>query len=98
MGEKGVAKNSLIGLKGTIINFRIGRDNPRFRQLIIAFEKLPEGVKPDNLIGRVVEVRWKGKIFRGRIYKKHGKKHVRAIFDKGLPGNVLGEAEVVIIK
>ena len=89
---------NLVGLKGTVVNFRIGNKNPRFRQLILKFENLPEGVKPDNLIGRHVEVRWKNKTFRGRIYKRHGKKYVRAIFSKGLPGNVLGESEVVIIK
>jgi len=90
--------SSVIGLRGTIINFRIGMGNPKFRQLILYFENLPPGMKPDNLIGRVVEVRWKGETFKGRIYKKHGKKFVRAIFDKGLPGNVLDEAEVVIVK
>ncbi|MGQ4892722.1 MAG: 50S ribosomal protein L35ae [Candidatus Njordarchaeia archaeon] len=88
----------VIGLKGTVVNFRIGNKNPRFRQLILKFENLPEGIKPDNLIGRQVEVKWKNKTFKGRIYKKHGKKYVRAIFDKGLPGNILGESEVTIIK
>lgn len=92
------AESTLIGLKGSIVNFRIGNRNPRHRQVILRFDDLPEGVKPDNLIGRVVEVRWKNKVFKGRIYKKHGKKFVRAIFDKGLPGNVLWESEVVIVK
>jgi len=91
-------KDKLIGLKGVVVHFRIGRDNQRHRQLILRFDNLPEGVKPDNLIGRTVVVRWKGKEFKGRIYKKHGKHGVRAIFDKGLPGQILGDSEVEIIK
>ena len=88
----------IIGLEGYIVNFRIGNKSPRFRQVIVRFDELPEGVHLDNLIGRVIEVRWKNKVFRGRIYRKHGKKALRAIFDKGLPGQVLGNSKVVIVK
>jgi len=92
-------ENKLIGLEGVIVNFRIGNKSPRFRQVILRFDNLPPGVKPDNLIGHVVEIQWKKKRFRGRIYKKHGKKAVRAIFNKGLPGQVLlGNTKVVVIK
>ena len=88
----------VIGLKGVVVNFRIGNRNQRNRQLILKFEDLPEGVKPDNLIGRTVVVRWKNKEFKGRIYKRHGKRFVRAIFPKGLPGQVVGNSEVEIVK
>lgn len=90
-------EDKLIGLKGIVVNFRIGRANQRHRQLILKFENLPEGVKPDNLIGRKVVVRWKNKEFKGRIYRKHGREGVRAIFDKGLPGQILGDSEVEIV-
>ncbi len=90
--------NKVIGLKGVVVNFRIGNKNQRNRQLILKFENLPEGVKPDNLIGRTVVVRWKNKEFKGRIYRKHGSRYVRAIFPKGLPGQILGNSEVEIIK
>ena len=88
----------LIGLEGTIVNFRIGNKSPRWRQVIVRFENLPPGVKIDNLVGRVVEIRWKDKKFRGRIYRRHGRKALRVILDKGLPGQVLGNARVVIVK
>lgn len=88
----------VIGLEGSVVNFRIGNKSPRMRQVIIRFDNLPAGLKLDNLIGRVVEIRWKNKVFRGRIYRLHGKKAVRAIFEKGLPGQILGNSKVVIVK
>jgi len=90
--------NEIIGLEGVIVNFRIGNKNPRIRQLIIRFDDLPPRLKIDNLIGRTIEVVWKSKKFRGRIYRRHGKNAVRAIFKKGLPGQVLGSSRVYIVK
>jgi len=90
-------KKRVVGLEGSVVNFRIGNKSPRLRQVIIRFDNLPEGLKPDNLIGHTVEIRWKNKVFRGRIYKTHGKKAVRAIFNKGLPGQILGNSKVVIV-
>lgn len=90
----------IIGLKGVVVNFRIGSKgrNPRWRQLILKFE-LPEGVKPDDLIGRVVEIRWRNKTFRGKIYRKHGKNAVRAFFKVPPPGQILlGGYELVIVQ
>ena len=91
-------KSKVIGLKGVVVHFRIGNKNQRHRQVILKFENLPEGIKPDNLIGRTVVIRWRDKEFKGRIYKRHGKNHVRAIFPKGLPGQILGNSEVEIIR
>ncbi len=98
MGEGNI--NKIIGLKGVVVNFRIGSKgrNPRWRQLILRFD-LPEGVKPDDLIGRVVEIRWRDKTFRGRIYRRHGKNAVRAFFKTPPPGQILlGNYELVIVK
>jgi len=89
---------NIIGLEGTIVNFRIGNKSPRWRQIIVRFDNLPPSIKPDNLIGRIVEIRWKNKVFRGKIYRKHGRKAVRVLLSKGLPGQVLGNAKVVIVK
>lgn len=90
----------IIGLRGYIVNFRIGSKgrNPRWRQLIVRFD-LPEGLKPDNLIGRTVELRWKNKVFRGKIYRKHGKNCVRVFFETPPPGQVLlGNYDLKIVK
>ena len=87
------------GLKGVIVNYRIGSKgrNPRWRQVILRFE-LPENMKPDMLIGKTVEIRWRGKVFRGKIYREHGKHAVRALFRRAPPGQILlGGYEVVII-
>ena len=82
--------SSLKKIKGVIVNFRIGSKgrNPRWRQVILRFD-LPENMKRDMLIGKTVIIRWRDKIFRGRIYRKHGKYAVRALFKKPLPGQVL---------
>ena len=90
-------KEKVIGLEGRIVNFRIGNKNPRWRQIIVVFPNLPPGIKPDNLIGRKVEIIWKNKVFKGKIYRKHGNKAVRVMVKKGLPGQVLGEAIVRIV-
>ncbi len=90
--------SEIIGLEGVVVNFRIGNKSPRMRQLIIKFDNLPPKLRVDNLIGRTVEVVWRNKKFRGRIYRRHGKNAVRAIFKKGLPGQILGGSKVYIIK
>ena len=86
-------------IKGSIVNFRIGSKgrNPRWRQVILRFE-LPPNMKPDMLIGKTVVVKWRNKIFKGKIYRKHGKYAVRALFKKALPGQVLlGGYQIEII-
>ncbi len=91
--------DQIIGLRGVIVNYRIGSKgrNPRWRQLILRFD-LPENVRPDDLIGRIVEIRWRDKVFKGRIYRKHGKHAVRAFFKKPPPSQILlGNYEVVIV-
>ncbi len=90
-------KEKLQGMEGHIVNFRVGNRNPRFDQLILDFD-LPDSVNPDDLIGLQVTVGWKAKEFHGKIYRKHGKSHVRARFRKPLPGQVVvpGEASVTI--
>lgn len=91
-------KEKLVNERGRIIHFRVGSSNPRNRQLILEFPDLPDDVNPDDLIGFDVQVKWKQKEFKGRIYRKHGKSNVRARFKKPLPGQVVipGEAEVII--
>ncbi|MHA1665042.1 MAG: hypothetical protein ACTSVW_04340 [Candidatus Njordarchaeales archaeon] len=87
----------LKNLEGKIINFRIGNRNPRFRQLIVKFENLPKGFKPDNLIGRKVIIKWRKKIFKGKIFRKHGKDALLILTKKGLPGQVLGDGKVYLV-
>lgn len=91
-------KEQVTGLEGNIVNFRIGNSNPRYDQLILDFTELPDGIKIDNLIGLDITLEWRDTEFKGRIYTKHGNSHVRARFQKPLPGQVVlpGEATVRI--
>ncbi|MCR8433200.1 MAG: 50S ribosomal protein L35ae [Crenarchaeota archaeon] len=85
-------------IKGVIVNYRIGSKgrNTRWRQVIIKFD-LPSNIKIDELIGKKVEVHWRGKVFKGKLYRKHGKYSLRALFEKSLPGQVLlGQYDIVV--
>lgn len=93
-----MSRPDLSKIKGVIVNFRIGSKgrNPRWRQAIIRFD-MPPGTKVDEFIGKTIEVHWQGKIFKGKLYRKHGKYSLRALFEKALPGQVLlGQYKIVI--
>ena len=76
--------------KGKVIQFRRGRKTIHERHFLIEVgaKNKEEAAK---LVGK--EVEWKspaGKIIKGKIAATHGNKGVvRAIFEKGLPGQAL---------
>lgn len=77
-------------MKGKVIQFRRGRKTVHERHFLIeAGAKSKE--EAAKLVGK--EVEWKspaGKIIKGKIAASHGNKGVvRAIFEKGLPGQAL---------
>jgi len=80
-------------MKAVISNFRMSRHTMKGNHLIVK----PEGVskKEDavKLIGKSVV--WKspaGKEIKGKVAKEHGRNgFVRVIFERGLPGQSLGE-------
>ena len=87
-------------MKGIIIQFRRSRHviHERHFLLDLGMQNREEAKK---LVGRIVE--WKspsGKIISGKISDAHGNKGlVRAIFEKGLPGQALtNEIEIHDIK
>jgi len=77
-------------MKATVVQFRRGRKTYKPRHFI-----LDAGCKSreeaEKFIGK--EVEWKspaGKIIKGKISSAHGNKGlVRAIFEKGLPGQAV---------
>jgi len=76
--------------KGTVIQFRRGKQYYHPRHFILDFGcKTKE--EAQKLVGK--EVKWKspaGKILAGKISSSHGNKGmVRAIFEKGLPGQAI---------
>jgi len=84
-------------MKGKVIQFRRGRKTIHERHFLIEVEGIKTRKEAGKFVGK--EVIWKspaGKIIKGRISSAHGNKGVvRAIFEKGLPGQaVTTEVEI----
>ncbi|MHA1301787.1 MAG: 50S ribosomal protein L35ae [Candidatus Helarchaeota archaeon] len=79
-------------MSGTIVNYRRSRHTQHTKHILIKFDDYNDDKKAAILIGR--EVIWEtqsGKLMRGKIVATHGRNGVvRAIFEKGLPGEALG--------
>jgi len=77
--------------KGKVIQFRRGRHTVHERHFLIEIESVKTREEAGKLVGK--EVEWKspaGKIIKGKISSAHGNKGVvRAIFEKGLPGQAV---------
>jgi len=86
-------------MKGKVIQFRRGRHTIQERHFILDFG-LKNKEEAAKLSGKTVE--WKssaGKIITGRISASHGNKGlVRAIFERGLPGQAVVDVDEVEIK
>ncbi|MBM3228497.1 50S ribosomal protein L35ae [Candidatus Pacearchaeota archaeon] len=77
-------------MKGKIVQFRRGRHVVHERHFLIDVGVITKK-ETEKFIGKTVE--WKspaGKIIKGKISACHGSKGiVRAIFEKGLPGQAI---------
>ena len=73
---------------GKVIQFRRGRKTVHERHFLIEIEDISNKEEAQKFVGK--NVIWKspaGKIIKGKISGSHGNKGlVRAIFDRGLPG------------
>lgn len=78
-------------MKGRVIQFRRGRHTVHERHFLIEIEGISNRKDAEKLKGK--EVKWKspaGKIINGKISAPHGNKGlIRAIFEKGLPGQAV---------
>ena len=76
---------------GKVIQFRRGRKTIHERHFLIEIEGIKNRKDAEKFAGK--EVEWKspaGKVIRGKISAAHGNKGiVRAIFEKGLPGQAV---------
>ncbi|MFH1311526.1 MAG: 50S ribosomal protein L35ae [Nanoarchaeota archaeon] len=76
---------------GKVIQFRRGRKTIHERHFLIEVEGSKSRKDAEKFVGKAVE--WKspaGKIIKGKISAPHGGKGlVRAIFEKGLPGQAI---------
>lgn len=74
-----------------VIQFRRGRKTVHERHFLIEIEGTKNRKDAEKFVGK--EVSWKspaGKIIKGKISSAHGNKGVvRAIFERGLPGQAV---------
>jgi len=83
-------------VKGRIVQFRRGRHTITEKHFLIEVPGVSKKVDAEKLIGKSPA----GKIINGKIAAAHGCKGVvRAIFEKGLPGQaVTTEVEIKWVK
>ncbi len=78
-------------INGKVIQFRRGRKTIHERHFLIEIDKVSTREDAKKFVGKDIE--WKspaGKIIKGKISSAHGNKGVlRAIFEKGLPGQAI---------
>ena len=78
-------------MKAKVIQFRRGRHTVHERHFLIEVDEVKTRAEAGKLVGKSVE--WKspaGKVIKGKISSAHGNKGVvRAIFEKGLPGQAV---------
>ena len=84
-------------MKGKVVQFRRGRKTIHEKHFLIEVPGVSNREEAGKLAGKAVE--WKspaGKIIKGKVAAAHGNKGVvRAIFEKGLPGQaVTTEVEI----
>lgn len=79
-------------MEGTIVNYRGGRHTQYTNQMVISVSGYDGKEKSVELVGK--KVTWtnsKGNSIIGKVSSAHGNKGaVRAIFEKGMPGQSLG--------
>lgn len=78
-------------VNGKIVQFRRGRHRVHERHFLIEIDGVSGKEDAGKFIGK--EVSWKspaGKVIKGKIANVHGNKGVvRAIFERGLPGQAV---------
>lgn len=78
-------------VKGKVIQFRRGRHTIHERHFLIEIDGIKTRKDAEKFVGKIVE--WKSpaeKIILGKVSSAHGNKGVvRAIFEKGLPGQAI---------
>jgi len=80
-------------MHATVVNFRRGKRTYTPRHFILQIDGMNDRKKAQTLVGKGVS--WKspsGKIIQGKIAAVHGNSGcVRAIFERGLPGQALAD-------
>ena len=83
-------------MEAIIKNFRRGRTTQTDNQMVLVIEGIDKE-KAKSLVGK--KVSWKspaGKEIKGEIRAPHGTKGaVRALFERGMPGQAIGQKVVI---
>jgi large subunit ribosomal protein L35Ae len=83
-----------MNMKARVIQFRRGRKTFKPRHFLIEIEGTKTREEASKLVGKTVTWTSPGKLAKkitGKISSAHGNKGVvRAIFEKGLPGQAIG--------
>lgn len=78
---------------GKVVQFRRGKHIITEKHMLIEIENVSTREEAKKFVGKIVE--WKspaGKIIKGKISEAHGNNGVvRAIFEKGLPGQSVSQ-------
>ena len=78
-------------VSGKVVQFRRGRHTVHEKHFLIELDGINSREKAKEFVGKDAE--WKspaGKVIKGKISSPHGNKGVvRAIFEKGLPGQAV---------
>lgn len=84
-------------MKATIVNFRSSSHRQKYTHLVLKIDGIDSRERANHLVGKtVIWTSPTGKEIKGKIAAAHGNKGaVRAIFEKGMPGQAVG-AEVVV--
>jgi large subunit ribosomal protein L35Ae len=80
-------------MEGTVNNFRQGRHTIKMKHMIITVPKVDTREKAEKLVGKKVTFKTQtGKEIVGEVRAPHGNNGaIRAIFEKGLPGQSIGQ-------
>ena len=82
-----------ITMKATIINFRRSRHHQKMNQLILSMPQIDSIEKAKEFVGKDVTFKTQTeKEIKGKIRATHGNSGcVRALFERGIPGQALGQ-------
>jgi large subunit ribosomal protein L35Ae len=82
-------------MKATIVNFRGGRHTQYNNHMILKSEDSNKREDAEKLVGKVVTFTCEGKAkatITGKVAAAHGNSGcVRAIFERGMPGQAIGK-------
>lgn len=83
-------------MNGTLLHFRQNRHTTKGRHLLIEVEGVDSREQAEKLVGKHVVYKTKNGEIKGEIASAHGNSGVvRAIFERGLPGQALSQTVTI---